>query len=213
MTQIGAPVKVGVGAMILFPALATLAVTLARLAGELSGSSKMFFNPQPGGAWALVGIVWLAPVFGVYFAWKLTKAGNYPAPTGRAIAVALLGFGLLAAGFELYQRDFQNLTGIIVMWSLAALGALMQWPVWRGLFRVQLAYAYSARIPVAIVMAVATWREWASHYSAFQPGESKLATFFLFAFIPQLVWWVSFTIIVGSVFGTLVAALRPKLAA
>lgn len=213
MTLMGAPVKVGVGKLVLFPALATLAVTLVRLAGELSGWSKTFFNPQPGGAWALVGIVWLVPVFGVYFAWQLTKSGDSPARTGRAIAVAIVGFALLAAGFELYQRVFQNLTGLLVMWSLAAAGALIQWPAWRGLFRVQLAYAYSARIPVAIVMAVATWREWASHYSAFEPGESKLTTFFLFAFIPQLVWWVSFTIIVGSIFGTLVAALRPKPAA
>jgi hypothetical protein len=203
----GAPRKSGVGGLILFPALATLAVTMVRLVGELSGWSKALFNPQPGGAWALVGIVWLVPIFGVYFAWTLTKSGDYPARTGRAIGVALLGFGLLAAGFELYQAIFQNLTGIIVMWSLAALGALMQWPAWRGLFRVQLAYAYSARIPVALVMAAATWREWESHYSAYQPGESKLGMFFLFAFIPQLIWWVSFTIIVGSVFGTLVAAL------
>ena len=89
------------------------------------------------------------------------------------------------------------------MWALAALGAALQFPTWRRLFRVLLAYAYAARIPVAIVMAIATWAGWQSHYSTAQPGESKLLMYFLFAFIPQLVWWVAFTVIAGSLFGTL----------
>ncbi len=78
-------------------------------------------------------------------------------------------------------------------------------------FKVQLAYAYAARLPVAAVMAVATRASWVSHYSAVVPGESRLETFMLFGFFPQLVWWVSFTIIVGSLFGTLAAAIAGHL--
>ena len=93
------------------------------------------------------------------------------------------------------------------MWAMAALGGILQWPTWPSLFRVLLAYGYAARIPVAIVMALATWAGWQSHYSAAVPGESKLEMYVLAAFIPQLVWWVSFTIVVGSLFGTLATAM------
>ena len=70
-----------------------------------------------------------------------------------------------------------------------------------------LAYAYAARIPVAMVMALATWADWQTHYSAAALGESKLEMYFLAAFIPQLVWWVAFTVVVGSLFGTLATAM------
>jgi hypothetical protein len=60
---------------------------------------------------------------------------------------------------------------------------------------------------VAIVMALATWAGWQSHYSAAVPGESKLEMYFIAAFVPQLVWWVAFTVVVGSLFGTLATAI------
>ena len=56
-------------------------------------------------------------------------------------------------------------------------------------------------------MALATGAGWQSHYSTAMPGESKLEMYFLAAFIPQLVWWVAFTIVVGSLFGTLATAM------
>lgn len=207
MTSLTEPAKLGVGRLILFPAVMTLAVTLLRLAGELAQWSKTLFNPEPGGAWALVGIVWLVPIFGVYFALKLATAGDRPLRMGRAMGMAALGFALLATGFELYQRVFQNLPGIVLMWTSAAAGAALQWPAWKSFFKTQLAYAYAARLPVAAVMAVATGAGWSSHYSAVVPGESRLETFMLFGFFPQLVWWVSFTVIVGSLFGTVTAAI------
>src|SRR5438876_8786688 len=41
------------------PALITLAITLIRLIGERQGWSKVWFNPDPGGGAAPIGIVWL----------------------------------------------------------------------------------------------------------------------------------------------------------
>jgi hypothetical protein len=52
--------------LILVPAIITLAVTLLRLAGELLRWSPTFFNREAGGPGAIVGIVWLVPVFGIY---------------------------------------------------------------------------------------------------------------------------------------------------
>ncbi len=193
-----------VSRLIMAPALITLGVTILRLVGELRHWSKGWFNPEPGGFLAVMGIVWLVPIFGVYFALKLSAVGQGPERAGHAIGHAALGAILLVLGFYLFNRGvIRGFRGIVVMWAVAVLGAAIQFPTWRHLFRVLVVYAYAARIPVTIVMAIATWAGWESHYSTVQPGESRLLMFFLFAFIPQLVWWVAFTVIAGSLFGTL----------
>ena len=208
MPETNSRAQLSIPRLILLPGVVTLAVTLLRLAGELQHWSKTWFNPEQGGFLSVVGIVWLAPVFGAYFALKLSGAGQGTAHLGHAIAHAILGAILLVAGFYLFNGGvIRGLRGVIVMWALAALGGILQWRTWRSLFRVLLAYSYAARIPVAIVMALATWAGWQSHYSAAVPGESKLEMYVLAAFIPQLVWWVSFTIVVGSLFGTLATAM------
>ncbi len=53
------------GRLILVPAVITLAVTLLRLVGELQQWSSALFNRSAGGGGAIVGIVWLVPVFGI----------------------------------------------------------------------------------------------------------------------------------------------------
>ena len=75
--------------LIAVPALITLAVTLLRLVGELQRWSPKFFSREAGGAGAIVGIVWLVPIFGIYFALKLSRAGQGPTSRGRAIGFAL----------------------------------------------------------------------------------------------------------------------------
>ncbi|HKC12472.1 MAG TPA: hypothetical protein VKI41_10605, partial [Vicinamibacteria bacterium] len=64
--------------LILVPALITLGITLLRLTGELLEWSPAFFNRTGGGFLSIVGIVWLVPVFGVYFAVQLVRAGHSP---------------------------------------------------------------------------------------------------------------------------------------
>jgi hypothetical protein len=197
-----------VARLILIPAFITLAVTILRVAGELKHWSRAWFNPEQGGGGAVVGIVWLVPIFGVYFALKLIATGERPKSAARGIALAVAGCLVLALGFYLFNAGVvKNLAGIIVLWTLAAAGAALQLPAWRALFKVLAAYGYAARIPVAIVMAIATWADWQSHYSTAQPGISKVESYISYGLIPQLVWWVSFTIVVGSLFGTVAAAL------
>ena len=90
--------------IVLVPALITLAVTLLRLAGELMGWSDRLFSRAPGGGAALVGIVWLIPVFGLYFGLKLCRAGAGPDRAGKAF-----GFAMLAFAF--------NSSALIVFWG------------------------------------------------------------------------------------------------
>jgi hypothetical protein len=206
--------KLSIVRLILIPSAITLAITIVRLEGELHEWSKTFFNPAPGGFLAIVGIIWLVPVFGIYFAVKLAAAGQRPEESGRAIGLGVLGFFLLAAGFVLFNFVLgQRVRFLVLMWVLAIVGAALQFIAWPALFKALLAYGYGARIPVAIVMYIATQNMLESHYSALVLPEFAMSStrqYVLFGFFPQLVWWVSFTVIVGSLFGSIVVALVPR---
>ena len=84
--------------MSLVPSVITLLVTLLRVMGELGHWSPTLFNSSPGGGGALVGITWLVPIFGIYFALKLSGAGEGPLGAGRAIGLAVFGLAVLAGG-------------------------------------------------------------------------------------------------------------------
>src|SRR6516165_8267723 len=99
---------------ILVPGVITLAVTLLRLTGELEHWSKAWFNPEQGGFLAVVGIVWLVPVFGIYFALKLSGEGQGAAHLGHAIGRAIMGAILLGAGFYLLNGGvIRGLRGVV----------------------------------------------------------------------------------------------------
>jgi len=94
--------------LIFVPAVVTLAVTLLRLIGELNRWSPALFSREGGGGSALVGIVWLVPVFGVYFALKLDREGLGPASRGRALGLAPAGLAVsmvLAVAVSRLQRS------------------------------------------------------------------------------------------------------------
>src|SRR5687767_3848014 len=78
------------------PALITLGVTLLRLIGELQNWSPTLFNREAGGGGALVGIAWLVPIFGIYFALKLSQTGTTPLKAGKTILYAVAGLAAFA---------------------------------------------------------------------------------------------------------------------
>ena len=84
--------------LIFIPSVITLAVTLLRLIGELQHWSPVLFNPAPGGGGAIMGITWLVLIFGVYFALKLSVAGEGPARIGKAALFAVLGLVAMITG-------------------------------------------------------------------------------------------------------------------
>jgi len=195
--------------LVLVPALMTLAVTLVRLAGELLHGPRVLFNPEAGGPWAIVGIVWLAPVFGIYFALKLAGGSYKPKSVGRALAFPLLGLAVvfvlsfLGSLLPLEQHFRERL---LYVWIVVAVAAWVARPGWPPLFRTLLVYAYAARIPVAIVMIVAFWRDWGTHYDAvpsdFPESMGLMAKYLWLGFFPQLVFWVGATVILGMLAGS-----------
>jgi hypothetical protein len=191
--------------LVLVPALITLAVTLLRLTGELLGWSPVFFARAAGGAAAIVGIVWLVPVFGFLFARRL--AGSGPAPTaGGVIGHALLAIGVMIASVFLAMGVLKVGQGaqfgvFIVAGVVAAWIAYRAWP---RLGQVLLAYGLAARVPVVLVMLVAIYANWGTHYDVSPPNFAEMAPlpkWFLIGFIPQLFLWVPFTMFVGALCG------------
>lgn len=200
---------------ILVPGLITLAVTLLRLGGELMHWSPRWFSATPYGAGTLVGISWLAPVFGIYFALRLLKAGERPQSLTRTLGLALLAVALflvtVTMGGNLAQKNFMAF--LILFWGLAVVLAGLQYPGWPALFKVLLVYGLAARVPVAAIMFFAMRGQWGTHYDWIQPlfpYTGFWAKWVGLALIPQLTIWVGFTIVAGTLFGSLAAAVAAR---
>ena len=200
------------GRLILVPALITLAVTLLRLVGELSRWSPSLFNREPGGPGALVGIVWLVPVFGIYFALRLARAGERPPGVGRALAWSGLTFVVTTAltfgAFAVFPSPVMQLAVFTLLSWLAVAVARRGWP---ALWRVLLAYGLAARIPVLIVMFLAIFLDWDTHYAKPRPDFPPMGhwgLFFWTALLPQLSIWIYVTVVGGMIFGAIAVGIR-----
>ncbi|MFN2482378.1 MAG: hypothetical protein ABR554_13050 [Pyrinomonadaceae bacterium] len=214
--------RVNIARLILVPAVITLAVTLLRLFGELRHWSAQWFNPAAGGvtpqgvSW-IVGIVWLPLPFGVYFALRLARAGHAPRSAGRAVAFAFAGLALLACFFFLVLPRLSALDWrptLLLIWSAGVAAGALQFLGWRELAKTLAAYGLAARAVVVLVMLLAMLGRWGTHYDYGQ--EASVADFTLaqkfwwLAFFPQLVFWVGFTVVLGSLSGAIAYALTRR---
>lgn len=75
------------------PAALTLAITLARLYAELAKVPDFVAGREPGGNFALLGIAWLPPVLGWWFARGIVGRSDRPK---RALAKTLIAYGFAA---------------------------------------------------------------------------------------------------------------------
>jgi hypothetical protein len=102
---------------------------------------------------------------------------------------------------------------LLAIWMAAVAGAAVAWSGWPALARELLAYGLLSRIPVAVVMFLALRGRWGTHYDyADSPSLQQMpfwTAFTWLALVPQLVFWVGFTIIAGLLAGTLASALSP----
>lgn len=197
--------------LIAVPAAITLAVTVLRLAGEMLHWSPRFFSREAGGGLAVVGIVWLVPIFGIWFALKLKHMGVPLPRVGRGVAitfaalVAAPAIGLLGASLGLGP------VGQVVLFCLGSVASIaigrLAWP---ALGRVLLAYGLAARLPVVLIMLAAMLGRWDSHYALPRPDFPPMAPlplWLLTGFLPQLTLWIAFTIVFGMFAGLIAAAV------
>jgi hypothetical protein len=201
--------------LILWPALVTLAVTLLRLVGELQQWSPRLFSREPGGGRALVGIIWLVPIFGAYFAARLSREGQGPRSAPRALGIAILAFAVnvaLAAVALLVVKGPVGQLAVFAVTSWVAIAVAR--PAWPALWRVLLVYAVSARLPVLLIMLASIFGGLDTHYAKPRPDFPEMGpwgVFFWTALLPQGSLWFFLTIVGGLIFGVLAAFfLRAK---
>ena len=207
--------QLSIGKMILVPAIITLGITILRLVGELQGWTPILFGRAAGGGGAILGISWLPLILGPYFALKLAGSERGPAGLGRAIGMAVAGLvvffmaSYLAFGTTL-AIPVRMTAGFAIM-ILAGAISVVGWP---ALGRTLIAYGYAARIPVAVIMYFAFRGNWGTHYDALPPeytGPTDLVTKFIFlGVLPQFIFWVVYTIIIGALLGTIFAAVAHR---
>jgi hypothetical protein len=195
--------------LILIPALISLAVTVFRFVGELKQWSPNWFNHQMG--LSVVAILWLAPLFGIYFALKLLAHGQQPASALRAIALAVLAASVIFFLPGLLPFKFAFSGRLLYAWSIVVLAAVVMLPGWPALFKTLLTYAYATRIPIAILMFFAFRYHLGTHYDAvpedLPAGIGFWPKYLWLAFFAQLVFWVATTIVIGMLFGTIAAGV------
>jgi len=202
--------------LIRYPALITLGVTLLRLIGELNGWSPALFNREAGGGGAVVGIAWLVPIFGIYFALKLAQPGAAPLKAGKTLLYAVSGLaaflviafgGMRALGLDPNVPSFTSFAIFVTASIVAAVIAYVGSPV---LGKVMFAYGLAARIPVAIVMLLAIIGNWGTHYDVVPPGFPAMGVFakwLLIGLLPQLTLWIAYTLVAGCLCGGIALAL------
>lgn len=196
--------SIRIARLVAAPLVITLLITLLRLEGELHQWSSVLFNRNAGGMGAIVGIAWLPFIFGPYFAAKLAAASERPATNGRVLLFGAVGLIVtVGAGLVGSQTPEGVLSGPAVLGLLLMVAAIVvQFMAWGPLGKALLAYAFGARIPVAIVMFYAMRGNWGTHYDAL-PGNYAGPTDFLgkyvsMALIPQFIGWIAYTMVIGT---------------
>ncbi len=212
VTEKNAESRLSIARLVFIPAVVTLAVTLLRLVGEQRHWSPLLFNPAWGGS-AIIAIVWLPLIFGPFFALKLTGAGEGPRSKAKAVGFAVLGAAVFLAGLFLISGSHHQLKSPVKMLAglfLFTAAAGLQLVAWPAFGKILLAYAYAARIPVAIVMLLAESGKWGTHYAGAPHGFPEMSfwpRYVQLALVPQLVFWVGFTVITGSLLGSVAGAI------
>jgi len=200
---------------IFVPSLITLGITLLRLFGELRKWPELFFGRSAGGSGAIIGITWLAVVFAIYFAIKLEKTGDVFSRPTRTILLAVLalvltfvGLMVMYVGAPNLKPPFQIAGAAIIIVALYVMRV-----AWPDYWRIMIAYAFAARVPVIVVMYFAIKGSWGTHYDALPPNMTFpdwYATFVQAGLIPQVFLWVPFTVVLCGLFGILTVTVRRR---
>ena len=163
-------------------------------------------------------IIWLAFIFAIYFAVKLTNSGEVFQSTGKAIGINILALVLLVGGSFLMVGggDFKfsplMAAGLLVL-VISLIVMRFAWPAY---WNVMLAYALAARIPVIVVYLLAIRGNWGTHYDVLPQGTTDatfggwMSKFMILGFVPQLLFWIPVTVVVCGLLGVITAAVRKR---
>jgi hypothetical protein len=180
-------------------------VTLLRLTGELMAWPYPLVNSAPCGK-AILGVVWLVPIAGVYFAVKVRALEAPPPLFGRLFLYAAAGLAMKLAGTALMEMHGRYAPRLLGNFALTMAGVVLSALAWPRLFQLLLAYGYASRLPVAVVTFLAMRGHWGTHYDALDPGFPAIRfwpTFLRVSFVPNIFFMEAYTVIVGLLFAGL----------
>jgi hypothetical protein len=139
--------------------------------------------------------------------------GHAPASAGKAAGLALLvvlGVGVVSFLAGRFGRN--ALFGVFIVGSVVAV--VLTRGLWPALWKTLLAYALAARVPVAIVMLIAIFGDWGTHYDVpppdFPDSYSPFVKWVLIGLVPQMTIWIYLTVVGGLFFGAIAAAVARK---
>jgi hypothetical protein len=187
--------------LVLWPAVVTLAITVLRLTGELLDGPPALFNRSVGGRGALVGIVWLIPVFSAFFGYRLASQADRLPSLGRALGWDLAALAVLASFLALgFSRPTASASQLLAIGVGSWAAIAVAWRGWPPLVATLLRYGFLARVPVTIVILLGILGNWKTHYDSPPPGlpaMGAVATWVAIGVIPQLSLWIAVTVVLG----------------
>lgn len=195
--------------LIAVPALISVAVTALRLIGELMHWPRPLVNSDVCGK-AILGVVWLVPIFGIYFAVKLFHAADAPQRFAWAIVLAISALLLKLAGTRIMESHMIYAPRLALNFIVTLMGVVLSALAWPSLAKALLIYGYLSRIPVGIVQYLAMRGHWGTHYDALDPGFPPIGfwpTFLRVSFVPNIFFMEAYTVIVGAMVGIAVVAV------
>ena len=200
--------------LVLWPAALTLGITVLRLTGELLGWMPTLFNRSVGGGAAIVGIIWLVPVFGAYFGYRLASQALGPPAFLRAVGWDLAALAVLASFLVLgFSRPVASPSQFLAI-GLGSWGAIAVasrgWPLLVGTL---LRYGLLARVPVTVVILLGIVGDWRTHYDTAPAGLPEMDAFarwIAIGVIPQLTLWMAVTVVFGLLVTVPAAALARR---
>jgi hypothetical protein len=196
--------------LIAIPAVISIAVTALRLVGEVLHWPKPLVNSNVCGK-AILGVIWLVPIFGIYFAVRLFHAGDTPRRFSRPLLLAISGLALKLAGtFVMESHGMRYAPRLSINFIVTVIGVILSAIAWPTLAKALLAYGYLSRIPVGVVQYLAMRGHWGTHYDALDPGFPPIgfwATFLHVSFVPNIFFMEAYTVIVGALVGIAAVAV------
>ena len=212
VTNVGENASPSTSRLIVVPALIATGVTALRAFGEVHQWPEPLVNSAVCGK-AILGVVWLVPIFGIYFALRLFRAGSAPKFVGRPMIFAMASLPLKLLGtFVMERPGVGYITRVSLNFVVTLPALVLQAVAWPDLFRALLAYGYASRIPIAVVEYLAMRGHWGTHYDALDPGFPQIGFWQNYArvnLVPNIFFMEAYTVVVGGLLGIFaVAAMR-----
>ena len=128
---------------------------------------------------------------------------------GWVVLALVVNTALAAGSFALFPKSPPAQLAVFGVGSWIAIAIARS--AWPALWRVLLAYGLAARIPVVLVMFLAIFLGWDSHYAKPRPDFPPMGPWGLFAWtalLPQMSFWIYLTVVGGILFGAIAVGIR-----